>query len=69
MDVKDLQEFFADKPAQIGIDFVQSEKNDCMLKVSVSIGNEEFMSMKYDLPFSEADGFIKELQTQVDQLK
>ncbi len=69
MNIAELQQFFSNKPAEIAIDFINSDKNDCKLNVSISIAGEEFMKMGYDISFSQADGFIKDLQVEVDKLK
>ena len=69
MDIKELEAFFADKAAEVSIDFTDSETDDVALKASIALAGEEFISMKYDLPFEEADGFISELQQQVNKIR
>lgn len=69
MNMKELQEFFANKPAEVSIDFIKGTESDCKLNVSVSINKEEFMKMGYDLPFEQAEGFIKDLQAELESVK
>jgi hypothetical protein len=69
MDIKELQDFFSKTSAEVAIDFCESNSQECKLDVTISIGNEEFMKMGYDLSFNEAEGFIEELQKQINNLR
>lgn len=69
MNIKELQDFFSKSSAEVSIDFCKSDNHECKLNVSISIGGEEFMKMGYDLSFNEAEGFVQELQSEIDKLK